>query len=143
MYWDTLRKSYVIIHVAYDHTTATLFAENISVRAGDPFDLSIDLNKNLRTRYKSVGTCIDARDLANGEIGTLQSVQIDDDKIYDGIERHLGSLDEVPKVWRLHVALEGAHWFTVRPEVRGRRSLWFHVLSPAVVSPVETPEPRK
>jgi hypothetical protein len=49
MYWFTLRKTSSIIHVAYDHTNATLFAESVRVRADDPFDVSIDLNKNLRT----------------------------------------------------------------------------------------------
>jgi hypothetical protein len=129
MYWDPVRKTSTIVHVSYDHTTATLFAEDIRVRPDDPFDISIDLGKNLRTRHKGVGTYLDARDLADGEIATLQSVRIDDDQVYERIERHVGCLDSVPKIWRLHIELEGSHWFNVRPEARGRHCLVLHVSS--------------
>jgi hypothetical protein len=139
MFWDPVRKTTTIVHVAYDHTTATLFAEDIRVRAGDPFDISIDLNKNLRTRHKSVGTYVDAKALAAGEIGTLQSVQLDDDQVYERIGRLIDRLDSVPATWRLHVWLQGSHWFTVCPEARGQHSLIFHVSSTASVPPLEAP----
>lgn len=140
MYWDTLRKTYILVHVSYGYANATLFAENIRVRAGDPFDVSVDLNKNLRTRHKGVGTYVDASDLARGEMSTLKTLRIDDDQIIDRIGRHLEHVDENPKTWRLHVALEGSHWFVVRPEVRGpHESLWLHIESTAEVSPLDSP----
>jgi len=129
MYWDPARKTSAIVHVAYDHTTATLFAEHIRIRASEPFDIGGDLNKNLRTRYKSVGTYIDAKELAAGEIGTLQSIQVDDDQVYERIGRPVQRLDDVPETWRLHVGLRGSHWLIVRPEAGGEHSLIFHVSS--------------
>lgn len=140
MDWDTLRKTYIIIYVEYGPAHAKLFAENIRVRAADPFDVSIDLSKNLRTRSKGVGTFVDASRLAN-EMGTLKTVHISDAQILERIGWHLKRLDELPNVWRLHVELEGSHWFIVKPEVRGRnvQSLWLTVESAAEVSPPEPP----
>jgi len=37
MYWNPVRKTSTIVHVSYDHTTATLFAEDVRVR---PFSTS-------------------------------------------------------------------------------------------------------
>jgi hypothetical protein len=90
-----------------------------------------------------VGTYLDAKALAAGEIDTLQSVQFDDDQVYERIERHIDRLEGVAATWRLHVSLQGSHWFIVRPEARGLHSLIFHVSSTASVPPSEAPHPRR
>lgn len=118
MHWDTLRKTSVIVHVEYGHAHTSLFSENIAVRTGEPFDFSIDLNKNLRTRHKSVGTYVAADDLANGDISRLKAVQIHDKNVLDRIGSKLEHMETVPRAFRLHVALKGSHWFNVRPELR-------------------------
>lgn len=73
MEWHVLRKTTTHVHLSDEYSDATLFAENIGIRAGDPFDVSVDLNKSLRTRYKSVRTHQDARDLGGGTVRTLKS----------------------------------------------------------------------
>jgi len=136
MTWFPIRKTSTIVHVEYDHATATLFAENICVRPEDPFDISVDLNKNLRTRHKSVGTYMDARNLAAGRLRTLHSIQIDEEHVLDRLCSHLEHFGKVPEKWRLLVNLEGMSWFTIRPQLRGNRSLVLNVLSANV--PFET-----
>lgn len=139
MHWFPIRKTTVIVHVGYGSTYADVFADDIRVRADDPFDISIDLNRGLRSRSKGVGTYLDARELADGEIDNLTSVQISEKQVYEGIDSHLNSLDETPKTWRLHVSLEGSHWFEVRPEVRAHHTLVLHVESQLSLSPSLAP----
>jgi hypothetical protein len=101
MFWDPVRKTTTIVHVAYDHTTTTLWR---------------------RTSASAPAT-----------------VRLDDDQVYERIGRHIDRLDSVPAAWRLHMSLQGSHWFIVRPEARGQHSLILHVSSTAAVPPLEAP----
>jgi hypothetical protein len=138
MYWDTLRKTTTIVIVEREHTHDKLFAENIRVRVDDDapmLDVSVDLEKNLRTRAKGVGTYIDAMQLAEhlaaGRTSDFKSVTIDDRGVLDRLQRILQCMKgDPPDVWRLHVALRGDYWFVVRPEYRhthAYKSLTFRV----------------
>jgi hypothetical protein len=129
MMWTSIRKTSTFVHLSYGYATATLFAEDIRIRAADPFDVSIDLSKNLRTRHKSVGTYVDARELADGELRSLRSVQIDDERVIERIASHVQHLETVPAIWRLRVELEGSSWFRIQPEVHGGQSLILQVLA--------------
>lgn len=118
-FWWPLRKTYIIVYLTYGHAHAKLFAENIQVRPGDTFEVSVDLTKNLRTRSKGSSTYVDARDLADGQIRELKTIQIDDHGVLNDISNHLGQLEGTPTMWRLRVQLDGSeHWFTVEPSYR-------------------------
>ena len=136
MYWESLRKGTVIVHVEREHTNDTLFADNIRLRVdeGTPMlDVSVDLNKGLRSRSKGVGTYLDAKELSRQRLADFKSLKIDESAIVERIGRALNHFkDDVPQVWRLHVALEGDYWFNVRPEyhkVHDYRSLTLNVES--------------
>ena len=118
MYWDSLRKGTTIVLVESEHTTDKIFAESIRLREdgeAQVLDVSLDLGKSLRTRSKGVGTYVDARRLADGDIAHIKSITIDDHYVLDGIRAKLTHMDEHPESWRMHVALEGDHWFLVEP----------------------------
>ncbi|HEY3384401.1 MAG TPA: hypothetical protein VGK32_21800 [Vicinamibacterales bacterium] len=130
--WRNLKKTSTIVYASYDFTDATtLFAEDFMARPGDPFDISLDLTKNLRTRNKDEDTYIDARELADGAISGLRTVQIDDKQVIERIRLKLSDLPAPPKQWRLRVQLEGDHWYAVRPEAPAGTSdtLLLHVAS--------------
>jgi hypothetical protein len=136
MYWESLRKGMTIVLAEREHSHDKLFAENIWLRVDDDaqmVDVSVDLNKGLRTRSKGVSTYIDASDLAKDLPKRFKSLKIDDNAIVDRMNGILKHIDfELPKVWRLHVALQGDYWFNVRPEYKRMHdyeSLTFHVES--------------
>ena len=83
MLWFTIKTATTAIDVTYGHGTTTLLTENVSIKPGDPFDVSIDLNKNLRSRNKTENTYVDAKDLS-GQMDSLKSVQIADETIVKG-----------------------------------------------------------
>lgn len=129
MHWDTLRKTYIIVGVNFRHHTHKVFAENIRVRIRRDFEISIDLNKNLRTRSKGSGTCVAAMDLAR-DINSLKYVQILDRKVIEDMGRYLDASNDDPERCRVHVALQGDHWFDCHTELKGQTSLFLH-LEPA------------
>jgi hypothetical protein len=113
-----------------------LFAENIRMRVDDEtpmLDVSVDLNKSLRSRSKGVNTYLDAKRLADDRLADFKSLKIDDAAVIEHIRRGMNRLGkDVPNRWHLHVALEGHYWFLVRPEYRKQHnyeSLTFHVES--------------
>jgi hypothetical protein len=136
MYWQSLRKTTSQIHVEREHGTDTLFAEGIRLRVDDDakmLDLSVDLNKSLRSRSKGVNTYIDAKQLADDGLADFKGVTIDDNQVIARLGSILEHIDfEAPKVWRLHVALRRDYWFNARPGYRSQNayeSLTFHVES--------------
>jgi hypothetical protein len=122
MYWESLRKGTTIVVVEREHTHDKLFAENIRLRVDDDarmLDVSVDLNKGLRSRSKGVSTYVDAKHLADDLPGGFKSLTIDDHGIIEHVRRILQHLDfKAPDVWRLHIALRGDYWFDVRPEYK-------------------------
>jgi hypothetical protein len=88
MAWTSLKKGGASLYVAYGKTfTNNLFGYDARFRSEPSFEISLDLNQNLRTRNKTTNTYIDARDLADGDIDQLKLVQIVDDGLLGG--RHL------------------------------------------------------
>src|SRR4051812_24440024 len=87
MTWTTLRKGGTGIHLSYESTfTNNLRAYDVRHRSEPQFEISIDLNRNLRTRNKTTNDYLDARDLAKGRIRFLQMLQISDDRIIEGLK---------------------------------------------------------
>lgn len=120
-FWESLRKGTSIVLVETEHTTDKVFAVSIRLREDDEArarDVSLDLNKSLRTRSKGVGTYLDARRLADGAIAKIKGITIDERGVLDGLRAKLTHMDEQPTTWRMHVALAGDHWFLVKPEYR-------------------------
>ena len=74
------------IDVTYGHGTTTLLTENVSIQPGDPFDVSIDLNKNLRSRNKTENTYVDAKDLS-GQMDSLGSIRASDRQFSNAVPR--------------------------------------------------------
>ena len=58
-------------------------------RKGPPVAISVDLDRNLRTRAKGVSTFVDALDLAEGRINTLKRMDFRDAHIFERLRRHL------------------------------------------------------
>jgi hypothetical protein len=141
MYWESLRKTSFLVHVQRKYTTDTLHAENIRLRVDDDaqmVDLSVDLNKSLRSRSKGISTYIDAKALSEHLPDGFKSLSVDDHGIIERINQVLRHIEfDVPMVWRMHVALKGDYWFNVSPQYRKHHayeSLTFRVQS-AIADP--------
>lgn len=130
MGWTSLRKGGTILHVAYGETYSNnLYGYEVRLRTEPSLELVIDLNPNLRTRNKSVNTCVDARELADGDIQRLKLVQLTDDYILKRLRRVLARARSVRDGWILVLELEGNHAFRVRPRYdAASRSLFLHVV---------------
>lgn len=131
MAWISLKKGGASLHVAYAHTfTNNLYAYDAKFRAVPSFEISLDLNPNLRTRNKTTNTYIDARDLADGEINELELLQIDDEGLLDKLAAAIQSTGRSPADWTLTVELGEQHSFRVKPESDASgRTLYLRVLS--------------
>jgi len=68
-------------------------------------------------------TYIDARELADGSINSLEFVQIDEKQVIDGLNKALQNLKKRPDKWKLTILLEGEHSFLVEPEFYRRGNL--------------------
>jgi hypothetical protein len=122
--WRTLRKTGSHVHVSYASTFSNnLLASDFQLRLSPEFELKLNLNSNLRTRSKSSNSYIDARELADGAISSLELVQIDEDQVISGLARALQSLEKQPDKWKLTILLEGEHHFLVEPEVRRQENM--------------------
>ena len=89
-HWWSLRKAVTHIHVTYGHDyDRTLFATDVQMQKGPPIAIRVDLERNLRTRVKGVGTFVDALDLAEGRINTLKRMDFRDAHIFERLRRHL------------------------------------------------------
>jgi len=121
-----MRKGGVLIHVDFGQT-ADLVAENIQIRNSGRLEISLDLNKNLRTRNKQENSYIDALALSK-DISQLRWVQLFDDAGLEKIAQFVESQHGLSECWLL-VELSGSHAVRVRPEfVRGAH-LFLHVLN--------------
>jgi len=101
MQWKPLRKGTTKLKIEGQHGTDPVLADNISFRVDDGarmLDLSVDLTVS-----------------AAGQLSDFKSLTTDDRVIIDHLAKILKHVRfGVPDVWRLHVALHGDHWFTVR-----------------------------
>ncbi len=100
MQWKPLRKGTTRLKVERQDGTDTVLADNIRFRVDEGarmLDLSVDLR-------------ISAAD----QLADFKSLATDDRVIIDHLAKILKHVKfGVPKVWRLHVALQGDYWFTV------------------------------
>lgn len=121
-----LRKGRASLHIAYAGTfTNNLGSYNTRVRAQPSTEISLDLNPNLRAQNKSTNSYVDARELADGQIGSLEFVQIDDERIIQGLRDALDELN-----WTLTIELNGTHSFRARPKLENG-SLFLYIVSKA------------
>jgi hypothetical protein len=101
MQWKPLRKGTTKLKVERQHGTDTVSADNIRFRVDDDarmLDLSVDLTVSAADR-----------------LADFKSLTTDDRVIIDHLAKILKHVKfGVPAVWRLHVALQGDYWFTVR-----------------------------
>lgn len=118
--WWSLRKGPALIYIEYGHTNADLHATDFRLHKGPPVTVELDLEHNLRTRHKGVGTYVDAQALADGDIRRLTSLKLDDTHVLTGLRHHLKHTADTKPPWRLVIMLRGRHEFTVRPEYRDR-----------------------
>jgi hypothetical protein len=124
--WRILRKGPASLHIAYAGTfTNNLRSHNTRFRAQPSSEISLDLNPNLRSQNKSTNSYIDAKELADGQIGSLELVQIDDDRIVQGLGDALNDLN-----WKLTIELGGTHSFTDQPKLENG-SLFLDITSKA------------
>ena len=128
--WRDLIKGDVSLHIGYGKTFMNdLYAYNSKIfPSSEEFHLSIDLNPNLRTRNRQVNTYIDARELADGEIERLETIQL----FYsEKVLKKIGALYKdagEPDTWTLTIYLEGTKTF--KTQLGGDR----HLISLSVVS---------
>ena len=102
MDWKSLRKGTTNLKVERQHGTETLLADNIRLRVNND-DRRLDLS-------------IDLKGSAN-RLADFRSATTDDRVIIDHLAKIMKHVKfGVPAVWRLHVAMQGDHWFTVRVE---------------------------
>lgn len=135
----TLRKTKAHVSLTYGHTfTNNLYAENIAAGIDDTVTVSFDLDCNLRTRNKQTNTYVDARDLADGDIARLETLQFDDDGVLKRISKMLDGIDPLPETWRLIILLDGKHEFDVRPEYNKINN--YGSLTLAVIEPTKKPK---
>jgi hypothetical protein len=131
--WRSLKKGSVGIHISYGDTfTNSLSATDFQLRISPRFEISFDLNKNLRTKNKQNFSYIDARHLADGEIAQLKMVQINDSRILDRIMESYKFAGK-PREWYLMIHLEGERSFRVHPEKNGS-ALFLRVITDENVS---------
>ena len=126
--WFTVKKGVEAVEVSYAHGESTLFVENVAVRPDDPFDVSLDMGKNFKTRDKQDHTYADAQDFAD-EVDSLKSVHISDATVIKAIDLQLKRLKKRPERGRLRILLQGEHWFNISMEAHDEHSLMLRVLS--------------
>ena len=131
MSWLSLKKGGFSLHVAYAGTyTNNLYGYDARVRIRPTVEISLDLNRNLRTKNKSENGYIDARELADGEIDQLEVVQICDERVIDRLAGAVEMADNPASEWGLTIELEGQHKFRVRPDADRSDSVFLRVIRP-------------
>lgn len=135
----TIRTTKAHVSLTYARTfTNNLYAENISAGIDETVTLSFDLNCNLRTRNKQTNTYVDARNLADGDIARLETLQFDDDGVLKHISKMLNGIDPLPEIWRLIILLDREHEFDVRPEYNKINN--YGSLTLTVIEPTKKPK---
>jgi hypothetical protein len=131
MSWLSLKKGGSGLHVAYaDTSTSNLRGYDAKVRIRPTVEISLDLNRNLRTKNKSENGYVDARELADGEIDQLELVQICDERVIDRLSQAVEMADNPASEWGLTIELEGQHKFCVRPDPDRSDSVFLRVIRP-------------
>ena len=131
MSWLSLKRGGSSLHVAYADTyTNNLYGYDARVRIRPTVEISLDLNRNLRTKNKSENGYIDARELADGEIDQLEVVQICDERVKDRLAEAVEMADNPASEWGLTIELEGQHKFRVWPDADRSDSVFLRVIRP-------------
>lgn len=123
--WFSVRKGSTGLHVAYRATfTNNLTGYRTRAREGPIPEIAVDLNPNLRTRNRSTGTYLDARDLADGGLQGLEVLQFADQGVVEALLSRVARARD----WRLRLELEGTHTFDVRAETANSSGLFLRVM---------------
>jgi hypothetical protein len=124
--WRILRKGPASLHIAYAGTfTNNLRSHNTRFRAEPSTEISLDLNPNLRSQNKSANSYVDARQLADGQIRSLEFIQIDDERVVRGLG---DALEDLSNNWILTIELDGTYSFKARPKLENG-SLFLYIAS--------------
>ena len=106
-----------LIHLAYAGTFSNnLYADTFEAILDPEFGMSLDLNKNLRTKNKGENSYLDAKELADGKIQMIEAIQITEESTIRGLSN--AAPQRVPESWMLEIQLAGTHLFRVRPEMK-------------------------
>jgi len=137
--WSVIHKGKVNIYMSYARIfTNNIYASNFALRHTDRVELQFSLDCNLAARNKRGNDYEDARELADGEISKVQSVEIHHARIRDAVVSALSTRPKRPTVVQLSILLEGEHRFPCNSEARSN--------PPALVLTVRSeehrPEPR-
>ena len=130
-HWQSIRKTTTQVHLEYGPAYATLFATDIRLRRGPPLTLALSLQSNLYTCHKGVGTYIDAKALAEGNIDSLDRLQLLDSAVISRLLDLVGDSGFLTVPWHLVLDLDGTHEFRVQPQlpdITAAPSLFFSVL---------------
>lgn len=115
MNWVSIRKGVTACHFEYDNFWTDLFVTNSACRVTpDGFELSLDLNKNLRTNDKSENTYLDCLRLSSN-VTSLKTVQVHDDAVTGAIKRRSRPINGV-HAFRLKIVLDSDYWFEARAD---------------------------
>jgi hypothetical protein len=125
--WTTLRKGGTHLYLEYGHTfTNNLFGHDSKIRTNHDAEIHLDLTPNLRTNNKQSNEYIDARELADGAVARLTLLQLDDERIFEGIVRSVKRLPGPPRSWILTLNL-GREWsFQVELNLTRPRRISIH-----------------
>lgn len=104
MNWFSIRKGVCICHFEYGGFWTDLFVTDTKYRdTPQGFELSIDLNKNLRTNNKTENTYVDCIRLGSN-IAELTTVQVHDKPVWDAVARR-SRLEQGTHLFRLTIVL--------------------------------------
>jgi hypothetical protein len=130
--WTLLRKGGTPLYIEYGHTfTKNLFGYDSQIRIDQDAEIRLDLTPNLRARNKQGNDYLDARELADGAVANLTLLQLDDERILEGIIRSVKRLPGPPRTWRLTLNLEREWSFEVELELRRPQTISIHCCATA------------
>ena len=119
-HWWTLYHGTTILYVEWSDAHGTVFGTDFKMCKGPPVTLSLNLDRNFRTRSTTTGTFRDAQALAQGGLRDLRLLQISDEQISLGLHFLLEHIEDTSPPWRLLLRVHGDMYnFDVEPEFRG------------------------
>lgn len=126
----TLRRTPAGIYINFTNGNFSnnLYASHFTLDEGDgTITLSLDLDANLRTRFKTGNDYLDVVELAEHQ-DELRSLQINNERVNKGIAEALVRSPIATMKLILHIGQYGSFQYLVNPEVR-RTGLVFGVVA--------------
>jgi hypothetical protein len=116
MGWKLLRRSGTPIDLSYGGTFASLIGTDFEVRTDLYFELRFKLEGNLRAA-KSSNRYADARELADGAIRELKTIQLGDSQLISKISEHLRRTVAQSPTWIITIVLANReHHYHATPQ---------------------------